>query len=103
MGNVAMRNEGWPKRVRRGSESARVSETARDGRRCRALWRAVRFYAEGFRGMGPLGRTLWTVVLVKLFVMFAVLKLFFFPDFLAGKDDAQRAMHVLEELTERRN
>ncbi len=59
----------------------------------------VRFYAEGFRSMTALGRTLWIVVLVKLFVMFAVLKLFFFPDFLAGKSDGERAAYVLEELT----
>lgn len=106
-----MRNDGWPKRARRGSETARASETTRastavrvsktvrDGSRCGALRRMAAFCADGFCGMGPLGRTLWTVVLVKLFVMFAVLKLFFFPDFLAGKDDAQRAAHVLEELT----
>ena len=50
--------------------------------------------------MTALGRTLWIVVLVKLFVMFAVLKLFFFPDFLAGKSDGERAAYVLEELTD---
>ncbi|MDE5695392.1 MAG: DUF4492 domain-containing protein, partial [Alistipes sp.] len=47
------------------------------------------------------GRTLWTIVLVKLLVMFAVLMLFFFPDLLAGKDERQRAAHVLEQLTGR--
>ena len=61
--------------------------------------RIVRFYAEGFRGM-TVGRTLWIVILVKLFVIFAVLRLFFFPDFLAGKSDRERAEHMLEELTE---
>ena len=60
----------------------------------------VRFYAEGFRSMTALGRTLWIVVLVKLFVMFAVLKLFFFPDFLAGTRDGARAAYVWEELTD---
>jgi hypothetical protein len=29
-----------------------------------------------------LGRTLWTVILIKLVVIFAVLKVFFFPDYL---------------------
>ncbi len=60
--------------------------------------RIVRFYAEGFRGM-TVGRTLWIVILVKLFVIFAVLRLFFFPDFLAGRSDEERAAYVLEELT----
>lgn len=36
------------------------------------------FYVEGFRGMSRLGRTLWCVILVKLAVMFLVLRVFFF-------------------------
>lgn len=68
--------------------------------RAAAVWpvRVVRFYAEGFRAM-TLGRTLWIIVLIKLFVMFALLKPFFFADPLAGKDGRQRAACVLEELT----
>ena len=68
------------------------------------LWipgRIVRFYVDGFRAM-TVGRTLWIIILVKLFVLFAVLKLFFFPDLLAGKSDEERAAHVLEELTNKR-
>ncbi len=37
-----------------------------------------------------LGRTLWTVILVKLFIIFVVLKLFFFPNYIkehAGKGE----------------
>ncbi len=57
-------------------------------------------YADGFRSM-VLGRTLWKIILIKLFVMFAVLKLFFFPDFLATnfQTDAQRADYVLGNIT----
>ncbi len=40
-----------------------------------------RFYRDGFRQM-TLGRTLWLIILVKLFVIFAILKVFFFPDFI---------------------
>jgi hypothetical protein len=29
-----------------------------------------------------LGRTLWAIILIKLFVIFVILKLFFFPNFL---------------------
>ena len=43
------------------------------------LRRIVRFYLEGFREM-TVGRTLWCIILIKLFIMFAVLKLFFFRD-----------------------
>ena len=39
------------------------------------------FYLEGFRSM-TLGRTLWVIILLKLFVMFFILKMFFFSDFL---------------------
>ena len=62
------------------------------------LGRIVRFYIDGFREM-TLGRTLWLIILVKLFIMFAVLKVFFFPDLLAGKSDAERREHMLHELT----
>ena len=59
--------------------------------------RVVRFYWEGFREM-TLGRTLWAIILLKLFILFGVLRLFFFPDRLAGYDDAQRAAAVRSEL-----
>jgi hypothetical protein len=29
-----------------------------------------------------LGKTLWTVIIIKLIIMFLVLKVFFFPNFL---------------------
>ncbi|MBR6032443.1 MAG: DUF4492 domain-containing protein [Bacteroidaceae bacterium] len=38
-------------------------------------------YYDGFRSM-TLGRTLWAVILVKLFIIFVVLKLFFFPNYI---------------------
>ena len=40
------------------------------------IYRVYRFYADGFRAM-TLGRTLWAVVLLKLLIMFGILKLFF--------------------------
>ena len=46
-----------------------------------------------------LGRTLWAIILLKLFIMFAILRLFFFPDQLAGMSQEQRSEHVLEQLT----
>ncbi len=58
------------------------------------------FYLEGFRGM-TLGRMLWAIILVKLFLLFFVLKLFFFRDPLAGCSEAQRGERLLEQLVER--
>lgn len=44
----------------------------------RKVWR---FYVEGFQSM-TLGRTLWLIILVKLFILFFILRVFFFPDYL---------------------
>ena len=62
--------------------------------------RIFRFYIDGFRKM-TLGKTLWKVIIIKLIIMFGVLKLFFFQDFLGTKfdTDEQRADYVLSELT----
>ncbi len=59
------------------------------------------FYIDGFRNMGSWGRKVWIIILIKLFIMFVILKLFFFPDFLQTnfKTDEQRSQHVLEILT----
>jgi hypothetical protein len=48
-----------------------------------------------------LGRTLWKIILVKLVVIFGVIKIFFFPDFLATTypTDQERTDHVLSALT----
>ncbi len=47
----------------------------------RVLTNIWHFYLDGFRNM-TWGRVLWVIILVKLFIMFAVLRVFFFPDFL---------------------
>lgn len=48
----------------------------------RASWlkRAWRLYADGFRSQSRTSRTLWVIVIVKLIVMFAILRPFFFPN-----------------------
>jgi len=58
------------------------------------------FYVDGFMNMSSWGRTMWIIILLKLFIMFAVFKLFFFRDTLKNKytTDEERAQHVLEEL-----
>ena len=60
------------------------------------------FYFDGFRNMGSWGKKVWLIILIKLFIMFAILRLFFFPDFLKTnfKTDEERSQHVLEVLTE---
>lgn len=63
-----------------------------------SVWR---FYLEGFRSM-TLGRTLWLIILIKLFIMFFILKLFFFPDFL-GSHTSDKDEYVARELIQRSN
>ncbi|MEG1562937.1 MAG: DUF4492 domain-containing protein [Bacteroides sp.] len=65
---------------------------------CSSLWN---FYAEGFRQM-TLGRTLWFIILLKLFIMFAILRYFFFPDILSSQPtDEARSAFVAGQLLER--
>lgn len=45
------------------------------------LYRIFDLYYDGFRHM-RLGKTLWAVILIKLFIIFAILKVFFFPNFI---------------------
>ena len=62
------------------------------------IWR---FYVDGFRGM-TLGKTLWLIILVKLFIMFFILRIFFFPNYLnsyaVGEDKEE---YVSRELIDR--
>lgn len=64
-------------------------------------YKAFYLYYDGFRSM-TLGKTLWTIILVKLFIIFAILKLFFFPNFLAQHaDEGEEDKYVASELIER--
>lgn len=61
------------------------------------------FYADGFRSM-TIGRKLWLLIIVKLIVIFGILKLFFFHDVVAGKADSEGvdpSQVVRRELVER--
>lgn len=66
------------------------------------IQRVFRFYYEGFRSM-TLGKTLWAIILIKLFIMFAILKVFFFPNFLNSRFESneEKAAYVSEQLTEK--
>lgn len=64
------------------------------------LKRVFLFYYNGFRTM-TWGKSLWAIILIKLFIMFVILKVFFFPDLLKRdfSTDEERGDHVLEQLT----
>jgi hypothetical protein len=62
--------------------------------------RIFRFYFEGFRNMSWWGKRVWIIILIKLFVIFIILRIFFFQDFLKKKysSDKQRSEYVLDQL-----
>lgn len=45
-----------------------------------------------------LGRTLWLVILIKLFIIFFILKVFFFPNYLKQHAEGNEAEFVATEL-----
>ena len=63
--------------------------------------RIFRFYLEGFMSM-KLGKTLWVLILIKLFIMFVILKIFFFPRYLNQfETKGEKENYVSKELIER--
>lgn len=62
--------------------------------------RAADLYVDGFRSM-TVGKKLWLLIIIKVIIIFAILKVFFFPDILGTNydTDTQRADAVRESLT----
>ena len=51
--------------------------------------RVFHLYYDGFRSM-TVGKTLWIIIGIKLFIFFVILKWLFFPDFLSTKCDTDQ-------------
>ena len=66
------------------------------------FWQNVwHLYYDGFRNM-TIGKTLWTVILIKLFIIFIVLKLFFVPNVISQhSNQGEEAEFVSSEITSR--
>ncbi len=58
------------------------------------------FYYQGFRSM-TVGKKLWIIILIKLIIIFVVLRIFFFPNFLNTNfnTDEERSNYVIKQLT----
>ncbi|MDY0315754.1 MAG: DUF4492 domain-containing protein [Bacteroidales bacterium] len=64
------------------------------------LKRIFRFYYQGFRDMPKWGKQIWLILLIKLFVIFVLVKFIFFPNFLKTNfsTDKERSDYVFNEL-----
>ncbi|MCB9202533.1 MAG: DUF4492 domain-containing protein [Flavobacteriales bacterium] len=59
-------------------------------------------YRNGFRSMSKQSKTLWIIAVIKLVIMFGILKVFFFGNYLDSKYDTEKEKieHIHKELTE---
>lgn len=64
-----------------------------------SFWRVFEFYKQGFSAM-RLGKTLWGLIFVKLFVIFVLLKIFVFDENLNSTfaSNADKSEFVLRNL-----
>ena len=62
--------------------------------------KVLSFYKEGFSNM-KLGKRLWLIVAIKLFILFGIIKWLYFPNYLENNfdNDTQRSYYILEQLT----
>ena len=63
--------------------------------------RIVDFYVEGFKNLPDWARSVWFIILLKLFIMFVIFKLFFFQNKLKTEfsSEEERANHVIKQIT----
>jgi len=62
--------------------------------------RILFFYIDGFKNLSDLGKKVWVIILIKLVVIFVVLKVFFFPTVDSKiKGEKAKASLYLNQLT----
>jgi hypothetical protein len=61
-------------------------------------------YVDGFKRL-TWGKPLWALIFIKLFILFAILKVFFFPNLLNSRfdTDEEKSNFVFKELLEKQN
>lgn len=62
---------------------------------------SLKLYKHGFSIMSKESKSLWIIAVVKLFIMFGILKMFFFKDFLKTnfESNEQRIEYLQNTLT----
>lgn len=74
-----------------------------DPHKKQGFWSQVfHLYYDGFRGM-TVGKTLWLIIFIKLFIFFVIIKMIFFPNFLSSKCDTEeeKTEYVRHQLIDR--
>lgn len=63
--------------------------------------RIINFYVDGFKNLDKVSIKLWIIIGIKLIIMFGILKLFFFPDYLDSRfeTDKQKSEYVIKSLS----
>ncbi|MBS4313532.1 DUF4492 domain-containing protein [Campylobacter vulpis] len=70
----------------------------------RFIFKIFDFYKEGFKNL-TLGKTLWKIIFIKLFVILIILKLFIFDVNFKSlyKDDVSKTNFVIQNLISKEN
>ncbi len=60
------------------------------------------FYRDGFKSQSKTSKRLWLIIIVKLIIMFAILKIFFFKDFLnsKAKTEEEKSQYIINKITD---
>ena len=64
----------------------------------KVLCSIYRLYADGFRQM-TWGKQLWWLIILKLVLLFVVLRVFFFKPVMAGLDEEEKIEVMVKSLT----
>lgn len=68
-----------------------------------SIFRSVfRFYRDGFRNM-TWGKPLVWLIILKFFILFAILRVFFFKPAMSGMTDSEKSEMVGDNLTKHHN
>lgn len=60
----------------------------------------IYLYIDGFKQM-TLGRTLWAIIIIKLLLVFGIIKFFFFPNILKERAPGREADYVAGQIENR--
>jgi hypothetical protein len=61
-----------------------------------------RLYVDGFKNMSNMSKTLWLVAIIKLIIMFGLLKVFFFEKHLSKFETEQEKIeYISKQLTKK--